>query len=153
VSSRLKELPSTLQWLIPTRLILLGKVCRNVFPKTGTLDPMAGQIAYVSGFLVAIIIWGFGLLWFCFALVAIYRSRPLPFNMGWWGFTFPLGVYSACTLQIGMELDSMFFKVLGTVSDPERHESVNIPNILDLDICHSRLSTLGCSCSWDCKRS
>ena len=103
--------------LISTSLIILGKVSRTVFPRTGTLDPMAGQIAYVSGFLVALIIWGFGLLWFCFALVAIYRSRPLPFNMGWWGFTFPLGVYSACTLQIGLELDSIFFKVLGTVSD------------------------------------
>jgi len=35
--------------------------------------------------------------------------------MGWWGFTFPLGVYSGATLQIGIELDSMFFKVLGTI--------------------------------------
>jgi tellurite resistance protein TehA-like permease len=101
--------------LIWTRLILLGKVSRNVLPKTGILDPMAGQIAYVTGFFVALIIWGFGLLWFCFALVAIYRSRPFPFNMGWWGFTFPLGVYSACTMQIGIELNSYFFDILGTV--------------------------------------
>jgi tellurite resistance protein TehA-like permease len=96
-------------------LIILGKVAREVLPKTGSLDPMAGQIAYVVGFFVGLIIWGFGLLWFFFALVSIYRSRPLPFNMGWWGFTFPLGVYAACTIQIGTELNSIFFNVLGTV--------------------------------------
>jgi tellurite resistance protein TehA-like permease len=99
-----------------TILIILGKVARDNFPKTGTLDPLAGQIAYVVGFFVGLVIWGFGLLWFCFALVGLYRSKPIPFNMGWWGFTFPLGVYAAATLQIGGALDSKFFNVLGTVS-------------------------------------
>jgi tellurite resistance protein TehA-like permease len=36
--------------------------------------------------------------------------------MGWWGFTFPLGVYAANTMELGVEMDLMFFKVLGTVS-------------------------------------
>lgn len=35
--------------------------------------------------------------------------------MGWWGFTFPLGVYSLSTMLIGEELPSLFFRVLGTV--------------------------------------
>jgi tellurite resistance protein TehA-like permease len=35
--------------------------------------------------------------------------------MGWWGFTFPLGVFSLCTLQLGTELESEAFKVLGTI--------------------------------------
>lgn len=56
-----------------------------------------------------------GLIWFAFALASIWKSRPLPFNMGWWGFTFPLGVYSASTMFIGEQLPSLFFRVLGTI--------------------------------------
>jgi len=93
----------------------LGKVARFTLPKTDTLDPVAGQVAYVLGFFLALIMWGFGLVWLCFALATIYGSRPFPFNMGWWGFTFPLGVFSACTIQLGEELPSMFFRTLGTV--------------------------------------
>ncbi|KEF56226.1 uncharacterized protein A1O9_07807 [Exophiala aquamarina CBS 119918] len=36
-------------------------------------------------------------------------------TFGWWGFTFPLGVYSVLTTTISEELPSRFFKVLGTV--------------------------------------
>lgn len=35
--------------------------------------------------------------------------------MGWWGFTFPLGVYACSTILIGEELPSLFFRVLGTI--------------------------------------
>ncbi|KAK5107060.1 hypothetical protein LTR62_001910 [Meristemomyces frigidus] len=96
-------------------ILHLGKLAAVVFPKTGTLDPVAGIIAYIIGFFVALIMWAWGLLWFALALAAIYKSRPFPFNMGWWGFTFPLGVYSICTIQIGIELPSHFFRVLGTI--------------------------------------
>jgi tellurite resistance protein TehA-like permease len=95
----------------------LGSVSRTLFPKVLALsDPMAGSIAYVLGFFIALIMWGFGLLWLCIALATIYQSRPFPFNMGWWGFTFPLGVFSASTIQLGIEMPSLFLRVLGTVS-------------------------------------
>jgi tellurite resistance protein TehA-like permease len=93
----------------------LGKISRDVLQETGTLDPMAGSVLYILGFFVALIMWGFGLMWLGFALATIRQSRPFPFNMGWWGFTFPLGVFSASTIQIGIEMPSMFFKALGTV--------------------------------------
>ncbi|KAL1969193.1 hypothetical protein VTN77DRAFT_447 [Rasamsonia byssochlamydoides] len=96
-------------------IMYLGKVSRQVFQETNTLDPIAGSVLYVLGFFVAIIMWGFGLIWFCLAIASIYQSRPFPFNMGWWGFTFPLGVFSASTIQIGIEMSSEFFKVLGTI--------------------------------------
>lgn len=95
-------------------ILNLGKIATIVFPKTGSIDPLAGRIAYVLGFFVALIMWGWGLLWFAFALASIYKSRPFPFNMGWWGFTFPLGVYALSTILIGKELPSRFFRVLGT---------------------------------------
>lgn len=78
--------------------------------------------------------WGFGLVWLGLALIIIAKCRPFPFNMGWWGehhtaaschgdrtehlsqgFTFPLGVFAASTLQIGLELPSEAFKIFGTV--------------------------------------
>lgn len=62
--------------------------------------------------------WSFGLIWLVFALATVLYSSPFPFNMGWWGFTFPLGVYAANTMELGLEMDIMFFKVLGTVRPP-----------------------------------
>lgn len=96
-------------------ILYLGKMAKEIFPRTHTIDPIAGNVAYVFGFFVALIMWGWGLVWFAFALAAIYKSRPFPFNMGWWGFTFPLGVYSVSTVLIGEELPSRFFRMLGTV--------------------------------------
>ena len=92
----------------------LGKVARDIFPKTESLIPGAGDTFYTMGFIVALTLWGYGLAWLFFALASISRSR-FPFNMGWWGFTFPLGVFAASTTQMAKELPSAFFKVLGSV--------------------------------------
>lgn len=75
---------------------------------------IAGQVFYVAGVFVAFVLWGFGLLWLFFALSSISRNR-FPFNLGWWGFTFPLGVFSTATTTFAKELPSVFFKVLGTI--------------------------------------
>jgi len=65
-----------------TILLLLGKASRKALPKpVTTQNPMAGDILHAVCLPCALILWGFGLIWFCFALAAIYRSRPLPFNM------------------------------------------------------------------------
>lgn len=72
----------------------LGTVAKEVFRDTHTLPASmvyAGDILYVTGFLTAIVMWGFGLVWFFFAVATIWRTPKFPFNMGWWGFTFPLG--------------------------------------------------------------
>ncbi len=69
----------------------LGLVAVQVFAKTGTLQSTttnAGEILYVLGWLVATVMWGFGLVWLFFAAASITRSR-FPFNMGWWGKSKP----------------------------------------------------------------
>jgi hypothetical protein len=63
----------------------LGKAATVVFPMTGSIDPMAGTIAYVMGFFVSLVMWGYGMIWFALALASIWKARPFPFNMGWWG--------------------------------------------------------------------
>ena len=100
-------------------IMQLGKVAMKVFPKTGTLSAAstnAGDILYFVGWLTALIMWGFGLVWFFFAIASITHSR-FPFNIGWWGFTFPISVFTVSTTTFGKEMPSKFFDVLGTVCD------------------------------------
>lgn len=77
-----------------------------------------GNTAYSVGFLVSLVLWGYGMWYLCVAVFSVIRTTVydrIPFNMGWWGLTFPLGVYTAATLAIGNVLDSMFFLVLGAI--------------------------------------
>lgn len=93
----------------------LGSVARDIFPKTHSLIPGAGDALYSMGFIVALILWGYGLAWLFFALASISRTR-FPFNMGWWAFTFPLGVFTVSTTQMAKELPSAFFRILGSIA-------------------------------------
>jgi tellurite resistance protein TehA-like permease len=95
-------------------IMQLGKVAMDIFPKTNSLVLGSGETLYTVGFGVALVMWGYGLVWLFFALATISRTR-FPFNMGWWGFTFPLGVFAVSTVTISKELPSLFFKVLGTI--------------------------------------
>ncbi|KAI5452792.1 Plasma membrane sulfite pump involved in sulfite metabolism [Naganishia albida] len=80
---------------------------------------MFGGAVYAGTVPVAFVIWGFGFVWLLVAIASILnihtRGEKIPFNMGWWGFTFPIGVFTSATLQFGTELDSVAFKVLGTI--------------------------------------
>ncbi|ORX95141.1 sulfite transporter Ssu2 [Clohesyomyces aquaticus] len=98
-------------------IMYLGSVSRTVFPQTELFSNLsiAGDIFYILGVFIALIMWAFGLTWLCFALASIHISRPFPFNMGWWGFTFPLGVFAVSTIEFGNQMPSLFFKVLGTI--------------------------------------
>ncbi|GES61286.1 C4-dicarboxylate transporter/malic acid transport protein [Aspergillus terreus] len=96
-------------------ILYLGKVTRELLKNFDTLSPVAGDIAYVCGIFVSLLMWAFGIIWLVFALATIYASSPFPFNMGWWGFTFPLGVYAANTMLLGKELDLIFFQICGTI--------------------------------------
>ncbi|KIV79964.1 hypothetical protein PV11_07502 [Exophiala sideris] len=95
-------------------LMQLGKVCAQVFPKTENFGPDSGKVIFSFSIVVALAIWGYGLVWLFFALASITRSK-FPFNMGWWGFTFPIGVFAVSTCTLAKEIPSLFFKVLGTI--------------------------------------
>lgn len=102
----------------------LGSLCLKLLPKTSAFgsfgdDPLhGGGIFYGLGVFLAFLMWGFGVLWLSFAIISIATMKHFPFNMGWWGFTFPLGVLTTCTRLLAQELSSMFFKVLTMVSAP-----------------------------------
>jgi len=98
-------------------IMRLGTVSRIVFPQTEFFQSqgitIAGDVFYVLGAFTSLIMWAFGLTWLCFALASIYLSRPFPFNMGWWGFTFPFGAYAISTIEFGVQMPSLFFRVVG----------------------------------------
>ncbi len=73
---------------------------------------------YVIGVFAAFVMWGCALGWLAFALITMFSIRSFPFNMGWWGFTFPLGVFTTCTSLLAKELSSTFFSVLTMVRGP-----------------------------------
>lgn len=107
-------------------ILQFGKVAAQLFPETRTLDNFSstmgsGYILYILGWLVCLVMWAYGLAWLFFALSSIVTYRKFPFNIGWWGFTFPLGVWSSATLALGEEMPSVFFSYLGTVSNYSGH--------------------------------
>ncbi|KAK5107700.1 hypothetical protein LTR62_000894 [Meristemomyces frigidus] len=97
-------------------IMQLGKVARTLFKESHALPAVAnaGDMLYTIGFFIAIIMWGFGLVWLFFAMATISRTNRFPFNMGWWGFTFPLGVFTTSTTLLAEEIPSAFFRVIGT---------------------------------------
>ena len=52
----------------------------------------------------------FALVWLAFALISI-ATKPPSFSIGFWGFTFPLGVLATCSNLLAENLDSEYFKV------------------------------------------
>ncbi|KAH7141545.1 voltage-dependent anion channel-domain-containing protein, partial [Dactylonectria estremocensis] len=98
-------------------IMQFGKVASMIFTKTKTLggsDTRSGEILYVFGWIAGLIMWAYGLAWLFFALASISRGK-MPFNLGWWSCTFPLGVWASAAISFGQEMPSTFFRVLGTV--------------------------------------
>ncbi|WP_338801212.1 TDT family transporter [Pseudomonas sp. RSB 5.4] len=96
-------------------MLLLGADAPVIFAANGL--PGIGEIAAGLGLVAGITLWGFGLWWMLMALLitARYLRDGIPFNLGWWGFTFPLGVYSLATLKLASTLNLGFFSVVGCV--------------------------------------
>ncbi|MCU0120791.1 TDT family transporter [Pseudomonas sp. B2M1-30] len=96
-------------------MLVLGADAPAIFAANGL--PGIGEIASGLGLIAGITLWGFGLWWMLTALLitARYLRDGIPFNLGWWGFTFPLGVYSLTTLKLASTLNLSFFSVTGCV--------------------------------------
>lgn len=95
-------------------MLLLGGDAPAIFAANGL--PGIGEIASGLGLIAGITLWGFGLWWMLTALLITvrYLRDGIPFNLGWWGFTFPLGVYSLATLKLASILNLAFFSIFGT---------------------------------------
>ncbi|KAL2754363.1 hypothetical protein ACRALDRAFT_1032301 [Sodiomyces alcalophilus JCM 7366] len=101
-----------------------GVVALKLFPRSTTSLTAApgagpwmhgGEILHVLGTFLALCMWGFGVVWLSFAILSLAALRRFPFNVGWWGLTFPLGVLATCTGILAETLDSLFFRVMGMI--------------------------------------
>ncbi|WP_454866413.1 TDT family transporter [Pseudomonas umsongensis] len=96
-------------------MLLLGADAPAIFAANGLSG--VGEIAAGLGLVAGVTLWGFGLWWMLMAVLITlrYLRAGIPFNLGWWGFTFPLGVYSLTTLKLASTLHLVFFSVFGCV--------------------------------------
>lgn len=94
-------------------MLLLGGDAPMISAANGL--PGMGEVASGLGLVTGITLWGFGFWWMLMALLitARYLREGIPFNLGWWGFTFPLGVYALTTLKLASLLGLAFFSVFG----------------------------------------
>ena len=94
-------------------MLLLGGEAQEIFAANGLTT--IGQVAAGIGLIAGITLWGFGLWWLLLAVLITlrYLRDGIPFNLGWWGFTFPLGVFALTTLKLGAVLKLGFFNVTG----------------------------------------
>jgi tellurite resistance protein TehA-like permease len=94
-------------------LLLLG----GAAPAILTANGLAGDAATARGvgLVGGLLLWGYGFWWAVMAaLITVrYLRQGLPFNLGWWGYTFPLGVYAVCTLKLATVLPLTAFAVFG----------------------------------------
>jgi tellurite resistance protein TehA-like permease len=81
-------------------LLLLVADAPRVFNAVGI--PGVGAVASGLGLIGGAIFWGYGVWWLLIATLMTlrYLRQGMPFNIGWWGFTFPIGVYSVATLTL-----------------------------------------------------
>ncbi|WP_175950716.1 TDT family transporter [Burkholderia sp. BCC0405] len=95
-------------------ILSLGKAAPAAFE--GSAFAQLGTLANELGLACAFLLWSAGIWWFVIAVLFTlrYRKEGMQFNLGWWGFTFPLGVYTAATIGLYRATDMMVFAVLGT---------------------------------------
>ncbi|MCD5996188.1 TDT family transporter [Pseudomonas sp. CDFA 602] len=96
-------------------MLVLGSDAPAIFASHGLAS--VGEVAAGIGLIAGILFWGLGLWWMLLAVLitARYFRTGIPFNLGWWAFTFPLGVYAVTTLKLGAMLQLSFFDGLGSV--------------------------------------
>ena len=94
-------------------LLLLGAEAPRVL--AGTNFAGIGPATLSLGVVGASALWGYGIWWLVLAVLITlrYLRDGLPFNMGWWAFTFPIGVFSVATLTLGRMTGVGLFQLLG----------------------------------------
>ncbi len=90
-------------------LLLLGQQAPRILNAVG-LEELA-TIVPAIGIIGGLVLLGFGLWWFGIAVLTTVRhaSTGIPFNLGWWGLTFPFGVFILAIFNLAHQLQFNFF--------------------------------------------
>jgi C4-dicarboxylate transporter/malic acid transport protein len=94
-------------------LLVLGEAT----PAILSVNHLSVYAQGIDGFTLigGIMLWGYGLWWLGMALLITlrYLRDGMPFNLGWWGYTFPLGVYALATLRLSTILPVKILSGMG----------------------------------------
>ncbi|WP_436661024.1 TDT family transporter [Acinetobacter sp. P1(2025)] len=90
-------------------LLLLGQQAPRILNAVG-LEELA-TIVPAIGVIGGLVLLGFGLWWFGIAVLTTVRHARtgIPFNFGWWGLTFPFGVFILAIFNLAHQLQFNFF--------------------------------------------
>jgi C4-dicarboxylate transporter/malic acid transport protein len=94
-------------------LLLLGADAPQICAEAGI--PAVGAVAAGVGVVGGVVLWGYGAWWLLLSVLTTirYAREGMAFNLGWWGFTFPLGVYSLATLTLARQTHLEFLTAIG----------------------------------------
>lgn len=75
----------------------------------------AAELARDVGLIGGLALWGAGLWWLVIATLFTrhYLRGNMAFNLGWWGFIFPLGVFTLATFELAQLTGLGLFTVIG----------------------------------------
>ena len=100
-------------------VVQLGKVASEIFNgEHFARNSDSGTIVFVISVLSGLLIWGLGLWWLFHGIASVsvrMLQARLRFNMGFWGFIFPLGVFIAATIALGESMRSAFLSYLSVI--------------------------------------
>jgi C4-dicarboxylate transporter/malic acid transport protein len=100
-------------------IVKLAQAGQKVYPSITFANAQnAGDVIYVISTLLGLVIWGLGWWWLIhgsWSVLIRYVQTGLTFNMGFWGFIFPLGVFIAATIVLAEALPSAFLSWLAVV--------------------------------------
>jgi len=100
--------------LVPTLWIVVGPLGQSIAGMSAlgaaaqSVWPAYGHGLALAGLFYGVLVWGFAMYWLAMAIVVTLRAvrksarlraarEALPFTLGWWAFTFPVGVLTAGT--------------------------------------------------------
>ena len=100
-------------------IMQLAKVGKEVFPATDFAgERIAASDVFVVSVVIALMMWGLGLWWLVHGISCVtirFLSHGMHFNMGFWGFIFPLGVFTAATMALAEDIPSVILSWLAVV--------------------------------------
>ncbi|MDC4558615.1 TDT family transporter [Acinetobacter baumannii] len=91
-------------------LLLLGEQAQRVFVNVGF--PEFAYVFQALGVVGSLVLLGFGLWWLGLAILTTLRHAKtgIPFNLGWWGLTFPFGVFILALFNLGHQIEVVFLQ-------------------------------------------
>ncbi|VXC09022.1 C4-dicarboxylate transporter/malic acid transport protein [Pseudomonas sp. 8Z] len=94
-------------------LLSMGQAAPLAFAATPLAS--AAELARDMGLIGGLALWGAGLWWLVIASLFTrhYMRGSMPFNLGWWGFTFPLGVFTLATFELQSLTGLWLFELMG----------------------------------------